>query len=520
VTEREHDRLAHNLLTRLGVPESALIQTHISSVITAGDVVYKLKKPVDFGFLDYSTPARRKRFCEEEVRINGRYAPQLYLGVVPVTGSVDAPRIGEGGEAIEYAVKMRRFDPSDQLDAIAKRGELTEALCDAVADMAAAMHSAAPPVDPASDFGSPERVLVPMQENFDLMASLHKDTALTEAVAAVRAWTLAEHARLAPRLRRRKAEGFIRECHGDLHLHNMALFEGRPMLFDAIEFNPYLSHIDVISDLAFLLMDLEYRGALRQSRRILNRYLERTGDYEAALLLPFYKTYRAMVRAKVLALHAAQDIPGTERVAAVREVGRYVALAASYREARRPFLALMHGLSGSGKSTAALEVVETFGALRLRSDAERMRLFGGAEAAESRYAAAATEATYARLAALAETLLAGGVSVVADATFLAYGQRERFEALAARLGVTAVILDAVCGDGELKRRIRRRRERAEDVSEADETVLAMQRRKADPLTEEERRFRLPLPCDAPFPAEALAAYLADPGLSHQRLRVR
>jgi len=496
MTEREHDRLVHRLLSVLGEPDAALIQTHISSVIIAGDVVYKLKKPVDFGFLDYATLERRKRFCEEEVRINGRYAPQLYLGVIAVTGSIEAPEIEGAGEAIEYAVKMRRFDPSAQLDTVAEARGLSDAECDAIADAAAGMHAGAPRVDPQSDFGSPARVLVPMQENFDLMASLHKDGALAASVAAVRAWTLAEHARLLPRLQQRKTEGRVRECHGDMHLHNMALVEGRPLCFDAIEFNPYLNHIDVISDLAFLLMDMEYRGLLRQSHRLLNRYLERTGDYEAAALLPFYKTYRAMVRAKVLALHAAQDIGEAERSAVIEEAGRYVALAQGYQKRDTPFLAITHGFSGAGKSTFALMAVERFGALRLRSDIERMRLFRQEEHEEDIYTPEATEATYARLAALAAEVVGGGYAAVVDATFLKYVRRARFEAAAKRLGVKMIILDIVCDNAELQRRIVRRRKEGSDVSEADLSVLQLQKAHAEPLTAEEEAITVRIDCRA------------------------
>lgn len=508
MTEHEHDTLVHRLLERLGGSPADLIQTHISSILTVGDTVYKLKKPVDFGFLDYSTLARRKRFCEEEVRINRRFAPQLYVGVVPVTGSVKAPELEGGGEALEYAVKMHRFDTAAQLDNLAARQGLSDAQCDAVADAAADMHTGAEPVAADSDFGMPGRVLAPMAENFDLMASLHADGPLADSVAGLKAWTLAEHARLVPLLQKRKADGFIRECHGDLHLHNMALFDGRPLFFDAIEFNPYLSHIDVISDLAFLLMDLEYRGLEAKSRRILNRYLERTGDYEAVALLPFYKTYRAMVRAKVLALHAAQEIPQEERDGIVAEIRRYVALAGLYGKRTETFLAITHGLSGSGKSTVAQEVVESFGAVRVRSDIERMRLFRRGGEAGNIYTTEATETTYTRLAELAETLLGGGCAVVADATFLRHDFRRRFALLARRLDVPFVILDIACEEGELLRRLRQRAAAKNDVSEADEAVLALQERTREPLTQNEERFALHLDCTATGLAAKLSARLA------------
>ena len=508
MTEHEHDTLVRRLLERLGGSPADLIQTHISSILTVDDTVYKLKKPVDFGFLDYSTLARRKRFCEEEVRVNGRFAPQLYVGVVPVTGSVEAPELEGGGDALEYAVKMHRFDTAAQLDNLAARQGLSDAQCDAIADAAAEMHTGAEPVAADSDFGTPERVLAPMAENFDLMASLHADGPLADSVVGLKAWTLAEHARLVPLLQKRKADGCIRECHGDLHLHNMALFDGRPLFFDAIEFNPYLSHIDVISDLAFLLMDLEYRGLEAKSRRILNRYLERTGDYEAVALLPFYKTYRAMVRAKVLALHAAQEIPQEERDGILAEIRRYVALAETYGRKPFLFLAITSGLSGSGKSTFALQIVERLGALRLRSDVERMRLFRGEGKTGNLYSADATAATYARLSELSETLLGAGCPVVADATFLNTAHRERFETVSEKLGVPFVILEIACEEAELLRRLRARAAAKNDVSEADEAVLALQERTREPLTREEERFALHLDCADPDVPAKLSAYLA------------
>jgi len=504
VTQREHDTLVRNLSNTLGISPADLIQTHISSVIATGDTVYKLKKPVDFGFLDYSTLERRKHFCEEEVRINSRFAPQLYMGVVAVTGSVEYPQLGGEGDPIEYAVKMHRFAPEEQLDTIVTSSGLTDGQCDAIADSAAMLHAGAVPVENGSDFGSPERVLAPMTENFDLMASLERNEVLSADVSALKAWTEAEHARLKPILIERRRKGCIRECHGDLHLHNMAIYRGNLLLFDAIEFNPYLNHIDVISDLAFLLMDLEYRGLFAQSRRILNRYLEHTGDYAAVALLPFYKTYRAMVRAKVLALHASQQVPDKERESLLLEIRRYIALAKTYGEKGERFLVITHGLSGAGKSTFALDLVEQLGALRLRSDVERMRLFPRKEGTEDIYTAEATKRTYARLESLAEAVLRGGVPVVADATFLRVAYRRQFRILAERLGLPLLILDITCDDAELKRRLRRRVMENSDVSEADIAVLETQKRFAEPLKDEEKDFVMTISCSESAVAEKVS----------------
>jgi aminoglycoside phosphotransferase family enzyme/predicted kinase len=485
---QDHEELVSSLLKEL--PDAELIQTHISSIILSGDVVYKLKKPVDFGFLDYTTLEKRHHCCLEELRSNRRFAPSLYLGLATVTGTPEIPMLEGEGEVIDYAVRMRRFDESEQLDHVVDRGALEPEAVDAIAAMVAVFHREAEAAAPESDFGEPERVLAPMLENFGLLNELLDDEATGAALADLKVWTLEQHARLKPRLRARKEQGFIRECHGDMHLHNMARFKGELIMFDAIEFNPHLSHIDVISDLAFLLMDLEYRGLPHYSNRLLNAYLERTGDYEGVPLLALYKTYRAMVRAKVAALRSVQNLEAAEREAVLDEVRRYVALAAGYARRQPPFLAITRGYSGSGKSSAALMAVEAFGALRIRSDVERKRLFGEGEI----YTPEATQATYKWLAAIAQTVLEGGRSVVADATFLKQWQRELFETLAAEREIRCVILDLECDTALLRDRVQQRMAEGRDVSEADLEVLEMQIASAEPLTESERPRRRSVDC--------------------------
>jgi predicted kinase len=361
---------------------------------------------------------------------------------------------------------------------------------DAIAETVAAFHRSAEAAAPESEYGEPGRVLAPMLENFELLETLIDDDETWAALADLKVWTLEQHARLKPRLRERKEGGFIRECHGDMHLHNMARFKGELILFDAIEFNPYLSHIDVISDLAFLLMDLEYRGLPHYSNRLLNAYLEQTGDYEGVPLLDLYKTYRAMVRAKVAALRSAQHLGAAEREAVLGEVRRYVALASDYARRRPFFLAITRGYSGSGKSSAALMAVEAFGALRIRSDVERKRLFGEGEI----YTPDATEATYKRLAVIAKTVLDGHRSVVADATFLKQWQRELFETLAAEREIRCVILDLKCDTALLRERVQQRMEEGRDVSEADLDVLEMQIASAEPLDAAELLSRRGVDC--------------------------
>jgi aminoglycoside phosphotransferase family enzyme len=419
---QEHARLVQNLFKILKAGEDTLlIQTHISTIILSGDLAYKLKKPVDFGFLDYSTLEKRHKYCLEEVRINKGFAPELYLGVVRITGSIENPRIDGEGTVLDYAVKMRRFSQGDQLDNMAEQGRFGVESADRLAELIASYHKKSAVVDPATDYGEPERVFAPMRENFDLLRTVAAGREFEDEFLSVVSWSYAQFDKLKPLLQKRKKEAFVRECHGDLHLHNIAFYRGGLILFDAIEFNPYLNHIDVISDLSFLLMDLEYRGLHSHSRLLLNRYLEITGDYEGVRVLDFYKSYRAMVRAKVAVLRATQVMSGDEYESAMDEAAGYIALAFGYSVKKMPFMAVTHGYSGSGKSTFALMAVESCGAVRIRSDVERMRMFehGGSHTLlKGIYTPDATRSTYRRLLELAVQVCRGGYPVIADATFL------------------------------------------------------------------------------------------------------
>lgn len=484
---QNHRTLVSNLLKDLQRtdPEARLIETHISSVILSGDYVYKLKKPVDFGFLDFSTLEKRKGYCEEEVRINGRFAPVLAYEVVPVGGSAEAPVLEEE-PAIEYAVKMRRFEQADQLDHVAAAGGLDEALVDRIAAQVAALHESAPAAEPESEFGTPARVLHPVTENFALLErALFPDTCW-EKVEQIREWSLERHRELEAFFTARKAAGKVRECHGDLHLHNIALVDGEVTPFDAIEFNPYFRWIDVISDLGFLLMDLEYWGRKALANRLLNRYLELTGDYGALKALGFYMSYRAMVRVKVTALRLGQEgMRDTEKAALTDEIERYLDLALGYTRAKVNFVALMHGLSGSGKSHAALFACGLSGGIRVRSDVERMRLFG-----EGVYTKEATEATYNRLVELAAEVIDAGYPVFVDATFLKWWQRKLFGGFARRY-----ILECRCDEEVALARIAGREAEGKDVSEADREVYFMQKTSMEPLDETVEAVRVGIDCN-------------------------
>ncbi len=490
------------------------LQTHISHVLLAGDYAYKIKKPLDLGFLDFSTLERRRFCCEEELRLNRRLAERIYLGVVPITGSVEAPRFGGGGEVLDYAVRMRRF-PQDAL--LSRRGP-APAIIDRIADRAAEFHAAIPAAASDAPYGDPEAVFFPMQQNFDQIRPLLGDDARELArLDPLEAWTGERYRSLHDLLGARKAEGHVRECHGDMHLGNIALVDGQVVIFDGIEFNPDLRWIDVMNEAAFLVMDLEQAGHAGLARRFLNRWLERTGDYAGLPLLDFYKVYRALVRAKVTAIRLAQpDLPAAERTSVLAEYGRYVALAEGYIQPRGARLILTHGLSGSGKTRLGQALLEATPLIRIRSDVERKRLFG--LAAEARtgapleggiYTPEAGRRTYARLRELARPVLAAGYPVLVDATFLRAGDRKAFAALAREEGVPWTLLDLEAPLEILEARVAGRLTEGSDASEAGIEVLHRQAATRDPLDPEEIRHAVRLDTSEAPDAAGLAAVVAE-----------
>ncbi|MEM9302670.1 MAG: AAA family ATPase [Pseudomonadota bacterium] len=491
--------LAHWLGEACGAP-SAIIETHISSVILVGRHAFKLKKPVDFGFVNFLSLADRKHFCEEELRLNGRMAPSIYIDVAPVFGTPSTPRLSGDGEPIEYAVRMHRFEQRELLDRLAESHGIAPVWIDDLAERVAAFHGSIDHVDPAAPWGQPATVIGPVRANFEHLGSLALPQGRLDQVARIAAWTEARIDALSPLLERRRREGWIRECHGDMHLGNMALIGQEIEVFDGIEFNHELRWIDLQSDVAFLTMDLQHRNQAELAWRFLNRYLANTGDYAGMALHAFYQTYRAMVRAKIDGLRATDpSLPDAERTRLQRDLGVLLDLAESFTRLRTPRLALTCGLSGSGKSTAARRIAHREGCIQLRSDVERKRLHGLAARADSRsdigggiYGPEASAATYARLLDLTGQLLAADVSVIVDAAFLKRAQRTPFLELAAARGVAAEILWCDADLDVLRERVTARRG---DASEATVEVLERQVASFEPpgAGEPFRRF----PTDTP-----------------------
>jgi aminoglycoside phosphotransferase family enzyme/gluconate kinase len=466
-----------------------MIETHISWVFLAGEFAYKVKKPLNLGFLDFSTLEKRYYYCGEELRLNREFSPHIYLALTPIGGRPQAPLINSE-PALEYAVKMRRFPQECQLDRMLASGQLQTCHIIAFATAMASLHQHASPASANTAYGGPDAVISPVLENFRQIRPLIEGSDREEQLAALEQWSRATCEALKPVISRRKREGFTRACHGDLHLANMAWLDDQPLLFDCIEFNESLRWIDVVNDIAFLVMDLDDREQTAFGWSFLNRYVQETGDYHGLALLNFYKTYRAMVRAKVTCLRLTQGHLGEiERNQVESLFQSYLGLAERYTHDHAVPLIVTHGLSGAGKSTFAAQLASQYGAIHLRSDIERKRLYGLAatDVSESPvdggiYSAIAFKETYARLRELAAVLLRAGIPVIVDATFIKKQQRDLFRQLAEELQRPLFLLDFPLPEGELRCRVA---QRINDVSEANLDVLEYQLAQQEPLTENE-----------------------------------
>ena len=473
-----------------------LIETHISWVLLTGRYAYKLKKPLDLGFLDFSTLDRRREACETELELNRRTAPELYLEVVPVTGTPGEPAIGGAGQPIEYAVKMREFPQSALLDRLAAHGELRPDEMDELAATIARFHSRVARVEQHSEFGTPEAAVAPARENFVQIGPLVADRESEATLRRLAEWTEREFARCREALAARRRDGFVRECHGDLHLRNLIRLDGRIVPFDCLEFNPRLRWIDVAAEVAFVVMDLVDHGLTAHAWRFLDAYLAETGDYGGLAVLRFYLVYRAMVRAKIACLRAQQLPEGApQRSQADGEFRGYLGLAEAFAALERRALIVTRGLSGSGKTVFSRLLTEEIGAIRVRSDVERKRLHGldarggsGSGIGEGIYGKEATRRTYARLLEVARAVLEAGFPAAVDATFLLRADRDAFRALASRLGVPFAIAACEAPEAVLRERIETRGRAGEDPSEATLDVLRRQLALAEPLSAEEWTF--------------------------------
>ncbi len=468
-----------------------LRETNISWLILTGPFAYKIKKCVRLDFLDQSTLELRHHLCEEELRLNRRLTADLYLDVNGITRVAGALRMGGPGRAVEYAVRMKQFDPALELAALLDGARVTHEEIDELAERLAEFHVNAPSTPREQDFQHTDDLHATVLGNLAILLSHLDGAPALPDLGALIDWT---HDRLhdsTALLRAREQSGFIRECHGDLHAGNIVRWDGRLVPFDCLEFNPKLRWIDVMNDVAFLVMDLTAHERRDLAWSFLNTYLARSGDYTGVRLLPFYAVYRALVRAMVDSLEA-QHVPD-HRERAFKHLRMRVSTAAEFMHRPPPTLFITHGPSGSGKSWFSERLAETLGAVRIRSDVERRRLTdadsadcgaadsgtGGYE--QGKYSPVFSRRVYVRLLECAQACLDGGIDTIVDAAFLHAEDRRLFRDLAARRGVRFIILSCIAPREVLMRRVAGRQERHTDPSEAGVEVLARQLQHLEPV---------------------------------------
>ncbi|TWT93109.1 bifunctional aminoglycoside phosphotransferase/ATP-binding protein [Neorhodopirellula pilleata] len=475
-------------------------ETHISIVFLAGEFAYKIKKAIHTDFLDYRTLDRRKHFCDEEVRLDGRYSRDLYIGVVPIGWEDGHLQVGSKKEPVEFAVKMRRFPAGSLLSERLAAGKLTTAEVHQQAETIADFHQSSEVANANVAAQWPDYFVNNVHQIFQtLEPKLSQETQATLKV--IQNWIDQWSQDHPDALARRVKQGAIRECHGDLHVDNVVQWDGRLVPFDGIEFSEQLRWIDVLCDAAFLEMDLAYRDHLDLARTFMNHYLETTGDYESLELRRPFLIYRALVRALVAIIRSDQSqLSAGEREEALADACQHVRLAYRFTLKETPQLWITHGFSGSGKTTFSETVVQRHDAIRLRSDTERKRLFGlhptdrpSPSMQAQVYSDGSNERTYTHLESLAKATLQAGYGVIVDATFLRQRDRQRFHDLARREGVEYVILDCRADHQTLRQRVADRMAGNQDASDANLDVLEHQFRSDEPLTPAEMKHVVVLP---------------------------
>ena len=494
-----------NLIEQLLSPESyqhpveliTTIETHISIVFLTGEFAYKLKKPVDFGFLDFTTIDNRKKFCLLEVELNSRTAPELYEGVYQVIyNNVDSSitlqsvsnttALNSNQTVIDYLVKMKQFNPNHVLGKIVQDQETIElSMLERLASQIAKFHAVAQPIKGLTELGEPETLLQPMLDNFPCLYDFFKDEEWQTTLKEIEKWTQTRFRKSKPFLKQRKKLEFVRACHGDLHLDNIALIDNEPLLFDGIEFNETFRWIDVISDVAFLLIDLDFRGQKAASHKMLSLYLSRTLDYNALYVVNFYRVYRAMVRAKITTLRAAQLEDGSlEQQHVIEMAKKYITQTEQYRTFNSsPKCILLQGISGSGKSYLADQFLEEFdlNAVTLNSDRIRKSLFGieaqiraNPAQKEILYSDQMNSKTYDALRNHATTIMQAGFDVIVDATFLKLQHRQDFYKLCKQLGAKPYLISIDVSPEFAEEAIKIRNLRDDNPSDADKSVMQRQ----------------------------------------------
>ncbi len=443
------------------VDEVRFIQTHISSVFLTGSLVYKLKKPVNFGFLDFSTVELREQNCRAEVALNRRLAPSVYIDAVPITLDGGRVALNGTGEVVDWVVVMRELDEDLLGTSVLARGELSEAHMDALVDVLVPFYAAAATGGTIDVFGTVESVRFNTEENFSQTEAYVGKLLSKDRFEHIREWTNGFFESNAALFERRIAEGRIRESHGDLHLRNI-FFEAVPVIFDCIEFNERFRCGDVAVDLAFLAMDLDFNGRQDLAGYFIDRYVEASGDAELIEILDFYKCYRAYVRGKIACFTSTDPaLDDTAKRAQRNLARRYFGLAYEYAGgSRRPSLVVLYGLMGTGKTSVARHLREKFGWHILSTDAVRKQISGVGENTrvyvpynQGLYSPEMNARTYDEVCSRAENLLRGGFPVVVDGAFKRQSEREPVIQAARRTGARLLFVETTCGGDEQRQRL-------------------------------------------------------------------
>lgn len=457
-----------------------LIETHISWIILTGKLAYKIKKPVNLGFADFSTLEKRKFYCLQELKLNHRLAKELYIKVIPITGTISHPILNGTEEPIEYALVMNQFSQSSVLANLHKNNQLTKDMMLSIASQLANLHKKAEIVNQDSHYGSLASIKDPMTDNFVACKKLTNHNSILQDLTLIENATNAMFEASKEIFLQRKKKGFIKSCHGDVHLGNIALINNKVVIFDCIEFNDEFRFIDVMNEVAYIVMDLFVKKAKDLAFLLLNKYFEFTGDYSGIDVLKFYIVYRAMVKAKVALLTPGKDNE--------QECNNYLTVAKKFIAPYKPIIMIMHGVSGSGKSFVGKELAMHLVAIRIRADLERKRIFDKdkREQNEELYSANMTELTYKRLVELTKLIINAKFDVIVDATFINKRLRDMFIKLQYDLNVPLVIVETKAPKDILIDRITTRKDSVTNVSNANIEILEQQLKNLDKLDENER----------------------------------
>ncbi|MGB8700026.1 MAG: AAA family ATPase [Thermosynechococcaceae cyanobacterium] len=474
-----------------------LLQTHISYVFLTGDYAYKVKKSVNFGFLDFSDPEKRRYFCQEELRLNRRLSPDLYLAVVPIVQDAGHYRFARNQSApvsaVDYAVQMRQFPQDMLLSRLFQDNQLTPQMIQALGQLVAAFHRQADTNPQIQTYGSVDAIGQVDANNYALSEPFIGHAQTQQQNDETRAFTTQFRLQHTDALTQRQRAGKIRECHGDLHLNNVCLYNNKIQIFDCIEFSPAFRNIDTIYDMAFMVMDLAFHGRIDLANLFLNTYLEETGDYEGAGLLPLYLCMRAYIRGNVNALSLKdRTISTADKADLLRRSQAYYHLAWRYAQRSPGRLLMMSGVSGSGKSTIARQLAQSLNAIHIRSDAVRKHLAGiplqqrGDQdgASESGiYTPEMTHKTYTRLLELGLFLAQQGFVVILDAKYDRQVLRQGVLEAAAIAHIPIHIVQCVAPTEVLRDRLQTR---TGDITDATADLLETQLATAEPLTDQEQ----------------------------------